>query len=156
MNRDIDIKIVKDDISQISDEIKGIVSDGGRFYLRVTGCSMLPFLKPERDTAILSAPDHVKVYETVLYKREQGNVVLHRVVAEHGDFFDFCGDNQVIVEKNVPKSTVIAVMREYMKRDKVLSCNKSSYKIRAFMWVKLRGVRHFFRKVKIKLTRSNR
>ena len=142
------------DISVITDDIEKLTADRGKFYLRVTGYSMYPFLTPGRDTAVLSQPENVKIYETAFFKRSNGDVVLHRIVAEHGDFHDFCGDHQYVIEKDIPKTSVIAVMREFYKGDKFISCETVPYKIKAVFWVKTRAFRHFFNRIKIKISRT--
>ncbi|MBQ8165005.1 MAG: hypothetical protein IJZ94_04240 [Clostridia bacterium] len=144
-------KFIKENIGLYISDVKSVVDDGGKFFLRITGTSMLPFLKNGRDVAVLSKPSGLKKYETAFYVRSNGHVVLHRIVAEHGGFYDFCGDHQTEIEKNIPKENVIAVMREYEKDGKLYSCNKMSYKIKAVLWVKSRLVRKYSRKIKIKI-----
>ena len=146
-------KIVKEDISLYISDVRSVVDDGGKFFLRITGTSMLPFLKAGRDVAVLSKPSDIKKYETAFYTRANGHVVLHRIVGEHGNFYDFCGDHQYETEKNIPKENVIAVMREYEKDGKLYSCQTKSYKFKTVFWVKTRQVRKIFKNIKIKVKR---
>jgi len=144
---------VKENIAEHISDVRAIVDDGGKFFLKVTGNSMLPFLKNGIDIAILSAPNSVKKYETVLYVRASGGVVLHRIVAIHSDCFDMCGDHQVDVERGIPKENIVAVMREYRRNSKDYSCESAFYKIKSVLWVKTRTFRKFYRDLKIKVKR---
>ena len=58
------------------------------------GSSMLPLLKEGRDTVTLAKPaGKLKKYDIPLYRRENGQFVLHRVVRV-GDTYTCIGDNQ--------------------------------------------------------------
>lgn len=144
-------EVIKENISENISAVKSVVDDGGKFFLKVTGNSMKPFLENGKDVAILSVPENVKKYETVFYVRASGGVVLHRIVGVHGEWYDMCGDNQTDIEKGIPTENIIAVMREYRKGDRIYSCENIGYKIKSVFWVKTRIFRKVFRKVKIKI-----
>lgn len=143
--------VIKEDIAANVSAVKSVVDDGGKFFLRITGNSMNPFLENEKDIAVLSAPSDLKVNDVAFYVRQSGGVVLHRIVAVHGLYYDMCGDNQIDVEKGIPKGSVVAVMREYIKDGKLCSCDCFSYKVKSVFWVKTRIFRKFYRKLKIKI-----
>ena len=62
--------------------------------LPVTGSSMLPFLVPGRDSVLLARPGRrLRRGDMVLYRREGGGYVLHRIVACQRDgAFAMAGD----------------------------------------------------------------
>lgn len=88
------------------------VEAGGEFPLITRGTSMRPLLRDGKDTALLTAPpDRLQKGDVPLYRRSDGTFVLHRVVRVRRDgTFDARGDNQVVVEKGIPQSAVIAQM----------------------------------------------
>ena len=93
--------------------IQETVSAGGEFKLITRGTSMLPLLRNGVDTAVLTQFDgSLKENDVPLYRRENGQFVLHRAVkvSADGKSFTACGDNQTVTEKDVPVSSVIAVM----------------------------------------------
>lgn len=92
--------------------IRATVEAGGAFHLVTRGTSMLPLLRDGKDTAVLvSPPDRLKKGDVPLYRRADGQYVLHRVARVKDDgTFDARGDNQVVVEKGIPQSAVIALM----------------------------------------------
>jgi hypothetical protein len=62
------------------------------------GTSMLPMLRQGIDRVILSpAPQKLRKYDLPLYRRENGQFVLHRVV-KVGKTYSCIGDNQFVVE----------------------------------------------------------
>lgn len=100
--------MLKVNMSELIPLIKEVVDSGATFRLYPHGQSMMPTIKEGRDSVELSAPDDLKEYDIVLYRRQGEKYVLHRIVNMHGDFFDMCGDSQYIIEKNIPKNNIIA------------------------------------------------
>lgn len=143
--------VIKENIAEHLSAVKEVVDDGGQFFLKITGNSMLPFLRNGSDIAVLSAPLSVKKYDVVFYVRDGGGVVLHRIVKITGDFYDMCGDNQVDIENNIRRDQIIAVMNSYIKNGRAYSCKTISYKIKSVFWVKTRILRKLYRNLKIKI-----
>ncbi len=85
-----------------------VLDSDSEFRLYPRGRSMLPTIVEGKDSVMLARPENADVWDAVLYRRANGQFVLHRIVAEHGEFFDMCGDNQLDIEKNVPKNALIA------------------------------------------------
>ena len=97
--------------------IREVLDTGSEFRLYPRGRSMLPTIVEQTDSVMLAPPDAVAVWDAVLYQRASGQYVLHRIVAEHENSYDMCGDNQLVVEKNVPKTAVIAKVTGVYKGD---------------------------------------
>ncbi len=85
-----------------------VLDAGNEFRLFPRGTSMLPTIVQGTDSVMLARPENVEVMDAVLYRRANGQYVLHRIVAEHDDSYDMCGDNQIVIEKGVPKTALIA------------------------------------------------
>ncbi len=96
--------------------IKEAFSQRQTITIPVTGTSMLPLLRP-KDAVTLASPSmqNIERGDILLYRREDGRFVMHRVVEVYTDSLDFCGDNQVVIERDVPKSCVIAQVVSYEK-----------------------------------------
>ncbi len=96
--------------------IEEAFSRGQSITIPVTGTSMMPLLRP-KDAVTLTAcrVDSIERGDILLYRRLDGRYVLHRVVQVKTDTVDFCGDNQVGIEKDVPKSCLIAQVISYEK-----------------------------------------
>lgn len=107
--------------------IKERVENGGTATLTVTGISMEPILKNGVTVVELCAPEKIKKYDIVLYKRYNGAVVLHRVVKVDKDCVNCRGDGELVTEKGVDKRCVVA---------KAISAETKGSKVR------LQGCRH--------------
>lgn len=105
-----------------------VLDSGSEFRLFPRGRSMLPTIVEGRDSVMLAPPENVTVWDAVLYRRENGQFVLHRIVAEHGDFYDMCGDNQLDIEKNVPKTALIAKVTGVYKGNVYHSVTEPEYR----------------------------
>ncbi|HNZ50643.1 MAG TPA: S24/S26 family peptidase, partial [Bacilli bacterium] len=86
-----------------------IIDKYGGFVYYPVGTSMLPLIREGLDSVKLVAiNDNIKKYDVLLYKRNNHQFVLHRVVKVHHDSYDFMGDNQWVIEKNIKRSQIIA------------------------------------------------
>lgn len=97
-----------------------VINSGSEFRLYPRGKSMLPTIVEGRDSVMLALPGELKVMDAVLYRRVNGQYVLHRIVACHAASLDMCGDNQTAIEKNVPRSAVIAKVTGIFKGDRFI------------------------------------
>lgn len=95
-----------DDIFEL---IKERVESGHEASLVVTGKSMAPLFKDGKTTVTLAAPKlPLRKHGIYLYKRQNGQVVLHRAVSVHKDTADFRGDAERVTERAVPFFAIIA------------------------------------------------
>ena len=87
-----------------------VLDSGGEFELSPKGTSMLPLLQEGRDSVILVKPPAVlSVGDVVLYQRENGAYVLHRIVGIDGETYTMCGDNQYQPEPGIRREQMIAL-----------------------------------------------
>lgn len=112
------------------------LSCGEKVALTVTGNSMNPFLKNERDKAVLQKLEkEPKKGDIVFYRRKNGAYVLHRVVKKKGNSFYFSGDAQTRVEGPIEKKQLLAVCKEVERNGKTFSSKSLLwllYKLRFF------------------------
>lgn len=106
--------------------------------LVISGNSMNPFLVHHRDTVYLSKIRRsLKRGDMILYRRDSGKFVLHRIYqAEHGTF-TLVGDAQTTLERGIRPDQVWAVVTSVRRKGKILRSG-------CFWW-------EFFRKVWIRL-----
>ena len=115
-------------LSEIWGLMQEQIENGGEVKFSPKGISMLPLIKEGRDSVILKkAPDHLKKYDVVLYRRANGDFVLHRVVGVKKDCYIMCGDNQYSYEKNVSKDSILAIMTGLWQGDKYISVEDAEY-----------------------------
>ncbi len=108
--------------------IKEITESGGKFSFKVTGGSMFPLLIEGRDSVILEKVKTLKAGDIILYQRDDGNYVLHRIVKiKNGELY-LCGDAQFVVEYPIRYDQVIAVVGAFVRKGETIPVTDSKYK----------------------------
>ena len=118
------------------------LESGGVARLVVTGSSMVPTLQSRRDAVCLQLPDKpLKKGDIILYKRENGQFVLHRIVSVpvDGTFF-CCGDNQWEKE-TVSQAQVLSVVSALIRGGKTVTEDSGLPLLWAKCWVAFLPVR---------------
>lgn len=124
-------------------DIEQIIEKTGCYVSTVHGYSMYPLLKNHTDTVYLKKIQVTpKKYDVVLFRRNTGNLVLHRIVKVNESSFTVCGDGEKIKE-NIDKSQIIAVMSEYVRNDKKHSTKSFGYIVYSKLWCALFHMRNF-------------
>ena len=96
-------------MAELEPLIREVLSNGSTFTLMPRGTSMLPLIREGQDSVSLSPlPDEITPGDVVLYKRDKGQFVLHRVMKVKNGLFTICGDNQVVFEKGIMQGHIIA------------------------------------------------
>ena len=117
-----------------------------RFYPK--GTSMLPMLRQGIDCVVLSPlPKHLKKYDLPLYKRENGQYVLHRLVRV-GKTYTCIGDNQFVLEHGVRPEQMIGVVTAFARGEKEYQITDWRYRLYVRFWHYSRIPRRLFRKLK--------
>ena len=144
-----EVRINLDDlIPLIEEKIKG-----GEVLFSPNGVSMLPTFKQGRDRLILtSPPKRLKKYDVALFKRENGQYVLHRVVKARGDY-TFIGDAQLEYEKNIKPEQIIALCSAYIRDGKRIALDSFGARSYARLIHYTRFLRRLSKKAKSVLRR---
>ena len=114
------------------------LEEGGVAPLTVTGNSMYPTFRHRRDTVTLVKGQPGKK-DVILYKRDNGAYVLHRVV-KAGAIYTCCGDNQWQPEPVRPDQ-VIAVVSGFVRKGKNYTVEHKGYRLWIWFWVGIFPVR---------------
>ncbi len=127
----MNIRKVNTTLEGLSPIINEILDRNIDVTFAVTGNSMYPMLVHKRDSVILAKCDKTSLRkgDIPLYKRNSGKYVLHRIVKVNEKSYDLCGDNQYIIERNLPKENVIAVVKAFERNGKLYSCDGFAYKL---------------------------
>ncbi len=123
--------------------------------LGVTGNSMLPLFRHQRDSVILSAcdPKTLRRGDVPLYRRPDGRFILHRILKVERDTYTLAGDAQNELEIGLPMDCVLAVMTGFIRKGKTISCRHPLYRLYSTAWMLLRPVRPFLFRVGSRLRR---
>lgn len=131
------------------DELMPLIREGlacGKTVrLSPRGTSMLPMLRQGIDSVILSPlPQTLSKYDIPLYRRENGQYVLHRIV-EVGETYTCMGDNQFVKETGLRREQMIAVVTGYTRGDQTHSVKEFGYRCYCRFWHYSRPIRRLWR-----------
>ena len=128
--------------SVLMPEYEQLLHEGAELPLVVSGESMLPFLRPGRDTVYLrgaSAP--LRRGDIAFYRRWNGAYILHRVVrAEPGKYW-FVGDAQDRVEGPLPEKFVFAYVTAVRRGKRLIRPGNAVWRFFAGPWLHTVGRR---------------
>ena len=123
------------------------LEQGGRVTFSPRGTSMLPFLMEERDSVTLSRVNGtLKKYDIPLYRRANGQYVLHRIVRV-GESYTCMGDNQFVLEPGVTPEQLIAVCTSFTRNGRTIDADDFRWRLYAMLWYHSRFPRRVIRAV---------
>lgn len=103
------------------------------------GISMRPMLEGGRDKVVLSpVTGKLKKYDLPLYRRDNGQYVLHRIVGV-GETYTCRGDNQMYNESGIRQEQLLAVVTEFARKGKTYSVTDPCYLLycRVLCWCRI-------------------
>jgi hypothetical protein len=110
------------------------------------GISMLPMLRQEKDSVVLSpVPQKLRKYDLPLYQRDNGKYVLHRVIRA-GETYTCMGDNQFEEETGLRHEQMIGLVTAFYRGDRRITVTDPIYWIYCRIWQYSRPARHFWRR----------
>ncbi len=119
-------------------EYEALLRDGAELPLVISGESMLPFLRPGRDTVFLRKPESpLRRGDIAFYRRFDGAYILHRVCrAEPGKYW-FLGDAQTRVEGPLPAQCVFAYVTAVRRGERLYQPESLFWRVFSGPWLKL-------------------
>lgn len=132
------------------EEYRALLNEDGvqSLPLVVSGSSMSPFLVHGRDTVYLSkTPEHIGVGDILLYRRDSGMYVLHRVVGINGDELSLLGDAQIHIENGIRRDQVIAVASAAVRKGRHIAAGDPCWDFFEKLWPHMVGLRSLLLKI---------
>ena len=113
------------DTSQYLSALCELVEQGHEVSIPIAGSSMTPFLIDGRDHVFVKAPANpICQGDIVLYRRFDGNYILHRVYRVHDDgditTYDMIGDAQNIIEQGIQRKQILAVATRIQRKGRIM------------------------------------
>lgn len=129
--------------AQWSAAILPILAEGYNLRLPLTGLSMYPLLVGGRDEVLISTvlEKRLKRGDVVLYVQKDGTHVLHRIHHVKNSMYYMLGDAQTWIEGPIKKEHVLAIATAVIRKEKMILCNKYSYRIISGLWLFMRPLR---------------
>lgn len=116
--------------------------------LIISGNSMAPFLIHGRDTVYLSRLTRpVRRGDVLLYQRDNGAYVLHRVYAVKGDRYTLIGDGQFMLEPGIRHDQVMAIMTSAVRKGKKQAPGSFWWEFFEKVWIRMVPFRGAFWRV---------
>ena len=112
------------------------LDNGGFSRLVVTGNSMYPTLRHRQDAVnLVPVTRDLKRGDLILYRRENGQFILHRIVSKpkNGQFI-CCGDNQWEKEP-VNRQQVVALVNGFVRGGKSCAETDRTYRLWVGAWI---------------------
>lgn len=135
-------------LEQIMPLMQEVLSSGNNVSFSPRGTSMLPLLRQDRDSVILSPlPGKLKKYDLPLYRRDNGQYVLHRIV-KAGEYYTCIGDNQFDLETGLRQEQMIALVTAITRNGREIPVTDLRYQIYCRFWHYSRPIRHIWRRGK--------
>lgn len=122
-------------MEELSKVIALQLENGGRARLTVTGRSMLPLLMAYRDAVeLIPVSERQKRGQIILYRRENGQFVLHRIIYLTEEGYICSGDNEAMREP-VAHSQLLAVTDALIRKGKRITMDNFGYRLYVALWV---------------------
>ena len=119
-----------------------LLKEGKSVKIKPTGGSMMPFITGDRDMVeIKETNPFLKRGDIILYRRINGQYVLHRIFKVRGDEYYLLGDAQKDVEGPIKREQIVAQSRFYYKNGKRKDNDAFFMKIKYTLWFWLRPIR---------------
>lgn len=120
-------------------KIEQCLQEIGYAVVPINGTSMWPLLKEGKSRVQLIPLDgkSLKKGDIVLYQREDGNLVLHRIIksGERGSFL-VCGDHQWKLEEQIGEDQILAVAEGFYKNGHYIDDKTRWYQFYKVIWNK--------------------
>lgn len=115
------------DLNELYPLIKEVIESGGEFKFYPRGISMEPLLHQGDDAVALGAATQIGVGDVVLYTRDDGTFVMHRIVGKHRGTYTMCGDRQFALEFGIKPSQICAKMVAFYKKEEYHAIDEPKY-----------------------------
>ena len=129
-----------------------LIDQGNEVSIPVVGSSMTPFLGDGRDQVYVKAPERpIRKGDIVLYRRRNGDFVLHRVCQVHGKgddaTYDMIGDSQDIIERGIQRAQIIAMATRARRKGKIIEPGSFNWRFFQNVWIRIIPLRRFLRRI---------
>lgn len=118
-------------------EIEELLCQGKEIQIFPQGYSMYPMFVPGRDEAVIKKadPSLLKRGDVVLYRRDHGILVLHRLWKKKAEGFYMAGDHQSTVEGPIREDQVKGILTAFIRKGRLIRVTHPLYRAAAYVWL---------------------
>ena len=130
-------------------DIEELIRQGNMVQIKPRGYSMYPLLIPGRDEVLIEQMDPTdgKRGDVLLYRRDSGILVLHRVYRHTKEGYFMVGDNQAEIEGPLREDQIKGKMIALIRKGKRIPVNHPVYVAISRMWLRMRPFRPVISKI---------
>lgn len=131
-----------------------ILQQQGKLVYTNVGISMMPLLRQHRDLLIIAPKPEgrLHMWDVPLYRRDNGQYVMHRVLWVRQNDYVMCGDNQWRPEFGITDRHIVGVLEAVNRDGKLLPVRPTAehphipfrYRAYVFIWCFFYPIRAFF------------
>lgn len=132
--------------------VKEELMRSGNIMFPNKGVSMMPLIRQGKDLMIIEKRENyrLKKHDIVLFERENGALVLHRISDVLDDGYMILGDN-CIDKEYVREESVLGLMTGLLRNGKKIDLDSTVYKTYVKFWTGIYPLRRMLMKLKLKL-----
>lgn len=112
------------------------LAHNGFFIYRNVGDSMFPLIRQGKDLIVISQKTEMRLkkYDVPLYRRENGQYVLHRILKVRENDYVICGDNRWQKEYGITDHHIIGVLTAVIRNGKKIPITDIRYRFYVHLW----------------------
>ena len=136
---------MKKNTGDFKTDLEQLLQEGNIIRLKPQGFSMYPLFIPGRDEALIQQVPvtSLKRNDVALYRRDQGILVLHRIVRVTADGYYMTGDNQYEIEGPLRPDQFRGKLIAFVRNGKEISVGNPVYRFLSALWLLMLPVRPF-------------
>ena len=136
---------MKKNAADFRTDLEQLLREGNIIRLKPQGFSMYPLFIPGRDEALIQQVpvSSLKRNDVALYRRDQGILVLHRIVRITSDGYYMTGDNQHEIEGPLRPDQFRGKLIGFVHNGKETSVRNPLYRLPSALWLLMLPVRPF-------------
>ena len=132
---------------QLMEPLLELLEETEAVPLVISGSSMTPFLVHGRDTVYLSkVKQPLRRGDMVLYRRDGGSYILHRIFRVEAGGYTMVGDAQTRLEPGIRQDQVLAVVTAVRRKGKLLQKGSFWWDFFEKVWIRMVPLRPGMRK----------
>lgn len=130
------------DPDQLIPQLLKLLEEVPSVPLVISGDSMSPFLQHGRDAVYLSKlVQDPQRGDMILYRRDNGSYILHRIYAVTGATYTLIGDGQVSLEPGIHRDQMLAIVSAVRRNGRLLEPGNLCWEFYEKIWLRLLPLR---------------
>lgn len=128
---------MKKDNTNSQTDLEQLLRDGNIIRIKPQGFSMYPLFIPGRDEALIQQVPvtSLRQGDVALYRRDQGILVLHRIVRVTSEGYYMTGDNQYEIEGPLRPDQFKGKLIAFVRNGKEISVKNPLYRFLSSLWL---------------------